>query len=153
MERAAASRAVLLSLAASNKRSRINVTHSIEVGPDCEAVWTTGNYSGISLDHVGKIVSPTFELNNQSYNLQLYPNGNDDKQHLGVFLGVPEAEHLPDGWSRKKMRLTLEVSNQLMQAKTVIKSSNVCLAEGSAKVGWQFMDKFSRCPKCSFRNR
>jgi hypothetical protein len=111
-------RAVLLSRLTGCKRARIAVTHSIEVGPAGEAVWTIGNYSGIPLDHVGKIASPNIELGDQICGFWLHPNGDTKKKCLALYLHVPNAENLSGGWSRK-VQMILEVRNQLTRAKTV----------------------------------
>ena len=73
-----------------------------------------------------------------NFRLLLFPRGNEVDEHLSLYLDVPDARHLPDGWHRH-VDFALRVHNQLDGSKDVGRFG-VTNTYGSRCVDWGFRD-------------
>ncbi|CAA2992846.1 MATH domain and coiled-coil domain-containing At3g58360-like isoform X1 [Olea europaea subsp. europaea] len=78
--------------------------------------WAIGKFTTLN---VLKYDSNPFKINGYTWRLLLFPKGNR-VEYLSVYLGVPDSDSLPEGWTRTA-KYSIELINQMDSTKTIKK--------------------------------
>lgn len=116
---------------------RLFFAYAVEAEPGyAEFVWRIADFRGIAAE---RLYSPWFSTKyGQKFRLLVFPRGNEVDEHLSLYLDVPDARHLPDGWHRK-VTFALHVHNQVDGSKDVGRFG-VTNTYGSRCVDWGFRE-------------
>lgn len=116
---------------------RLFFAYAVEAEPGYgEFVWKISGFGGIAAECVH---SPCFRTKyGHNFRLLLFPRGNAVDEHLSLYLDVPDARQLPDGWHRK-VTFALKVHNQVDGSKDVGRFG-VTNTFGSRCVDWGFRE-------------
>ncbi|KAI7979571.1 Ubiquitin carboxyl-terminal hydrolase 12 [Camellia lanceoleosa] len=81
--------------------------------------WKIEKFSGLCTD---KLYSSTFSIGSYKWRVLLFPKGNKKKNHLSMYLDVPDSAVLPSGWSRHA-QFSFALLDQIHNQNTVKKET------------------------------
>ncbi|CAI9781370.1 unnamed protein product [Fraxinus pennsylvanica] len=94
--------------------------------------WRIENFTS---SNESKLYSGIFVVNEYRWRLLLFPKGNN-VDYLSLYLGVPDANSLPNGWSRTA-KYSIALINQMDSKKTVKEEAEHRFHEGESEWGFK----------------
>ncbi|KAL5712001.1 hypothetical protein ACHQM5_014216 [Ranunculus cassubicifolius] len=74
------------------------VTRSIRDTAPSDFTFKVESFSLLSKNSITKYISDTFEADGYKWKLTLFPDGNEQKDHVSLYLSIADTNSLPSGW-------------------------------------------------------
>ncbi|KAL5712005.1 hypothetical protein ACHQM5_014219 [Ranunculus cassubicifolius] len=74
------------------------VTRSIRDTAPSDFTFKVESFSLLSKNSITKYISDTFDADGYKWKLTLFPDGNDQKDHVSLYLSIADTNSLPSGW-------------------------------------------------------